>query len=200
MNKVSFIFFLSVSLLLLTSFIIKNPDNKQIEGKNNTILWISTRKLTWSDFQGTPDSISKHEAHTIVTITANNSLRTAERLEFNICNNFLINESWTRNRNSNNLLKHEQLHFDISELITRKIRKSYSVIVSSDLHETSILLKEITKKYNIELDSLNNSYDTETNHGLIKDKQKEWEVKIANELKALNAYSNVKVVIKRVKK
>ena len=40
-------------------------------------------------------------------------------------------------------------------------------------------------------------YDNETEHGSVSSKQKEWELKIAKELKALDAYASTRVIIKR---
>jgi hypothetical protein len=110
-------------------------------------------------------------------------------------------ESWSKDKKSNSLLKHEQLHFDIAELTTRKLRQAYSTHVSYDIEATSLFIDSVFNRYSkIEFDSINALYDTETNHGIIETKQKVWETKITSELKKLEKYASTKVVIKRVVK
>lgn len=178
---------------------VRTPE-KLSATNDSFILWSSSRKLTWDDFQGNSDEKSEYKAMTYCKMSLNDSI-SSTAIFLNITCKFNKNNSWTKIKNSDYLLKHEQLHFDIAELIIRKVRKECSLLVSSDKDGTYAEIKKIYSKYvDIEWDSLNASYDTETSHGTIATKQKDWELKIAKELKALNAYSSTRVVIKRVKK
>ena len=78
--------------------------------------------------------------------------------------------SWKKNSKENNqdLLKHEQLHWDISELYARKLRAAYK--------------KYIPQKNQKERLQAQNAYDLETKHGLLKDAQEKWSDKIREEL------------------
>jgi len=170
------------------------------ETNDSLILWNSTRKLTWDDFQGAADSTSKYKALTYVQIGLK-----SEQYNDSICVDvptyFYKSLSWSKSISNSSLLKHEQLHFDIAELMARKIRKEYSNYAFIDIKQGFKDLKDIYRKYyGTEFDRYNRNYDTETEHGTIAAKQKEWELKIAKELKALNAYSSTRVVIKRLKK
>lgn len=170
------------------------------QNQNDQILWSKNHKISWDDFQGLPDSTSVFSANTSVIVDY--SHKTSEsKIEYSIYCYFLKKSSWTKKTTSEKLLVHEQLHFDIAELITRKIRRAFTLYQSKNLKETQIFIDKTNKDFYLEeLPIFNKKYDTETNHGLIADKQKEWEQKIAAELKKLEAYSTTKVVIKRVKK
>jgi hypothetical protein len=138
---------------------------------------------------------------TYVNVSAKNIFTSPEKIDFKIVCFFKRYRSWSKLKDSESLLKHEQLHFDIAELITRKIRKGYATHISKDINETAIHIKSVFDKYyNQELDSLNAEYDAQTNHGTIPNVQKEWESKIVKELKKLEAYANTRVTILRVKK
>jgi hypothetical protein len=170
------------------------PDNQ-----NNTIQWKTGKKLSWDDFQGLQDSNSAYKAITSVKVEYNHNLF-ENHIDYYVRCLFNCDKSWSKLKSSNELLKHEQLHFDIAELISRKIRKTLSSYTSYNLNATSLFLKETNKRYyHFELDSINFAYDEETNHSIIHEKQKEWELKITKELRELDAYANPKVVIKRAK-
>ncbi|MNJ90839.1 hypothetical protein D3C87_84790 [compost metagenome] len=200
MNKGLYIYF-TIALFLASSFIIKYTKNKNIEEGSNTILWSSNRKLTWNDFQGIADSTSKYKAHTYSQITTTLIYYNNDSIVYDMPCHFIVNKSWATNIKTDALLKHEQLHFDIAELCARKIRREYINHKMVDTKKTYKFISDIFEKYGKKnQNSLNNFYDLETKHGLIKDKQKEWEAKIAKELKALEKYANTRVVINRIKK
>ncbi len=197
------ILFMMVCVLGFGSLSVKRNDvdgqyNRLTPGvQDSTILWNKQRKLTWDDFRGVADSLSSYKAMTYVQI----GLVSEEKKGYIIVDvptYFFKNLSWKKEKTSI-LLTHEQLHFDIAELIARKIRKEFLNYKPINYKNTYIDLQEIYRvNYRVKLDSLNKSYDSETKHGVIKDKQKEWELKIARELKALEKYAGMRVVIKRL--
>lgn len=196
---------LNFGIILLSfscmSLLNNQLENKQVETDKNTILWNSSKELTWKDFQGIPDTLSKYKAHTFSKISTYLISYNNDSILYDIPCFFIVNKSWSKDKKSEKLLKHEQLHFDIAELSARKIRYEYINHQMIDTKKTYKFISEIFEKYGKkEQNSLNSSYDLETNHGIIDIKQKEWEEKITKELKALEAYSNTRVVIKRVKK
>lgn len=169
----------------------------QQEEKNDTIHWSSIRKLTWNDFNGKPDNKSEYKAMTFSKVEIKHE-SFDNHFIINIISVFSCPLSWSKNTESSRLLKHEQLHFDITEIAARYIRKEF---IQHDITDISILsssLQDIYNKYNrIFRDSINSMYDEETEHGTIADKQREWEIKIAKELKVLEEYSSPRVVIRR---
>jgi hypothetical protein len=79
---------------------------------------------------------------------------------------------------SDNLLEHEYYHFKITEIVTRRLNKALGNYHFSNQFKT----KELIHQY---LDTnylMQKDYDTETNHNLNADKQKEWKARIDKEL------------------
>ena len=187
-----FILILPFLVWLLTSFDFK----KQAEAK---IIWKSSQRLSWRNYKAFPDTMSSYKAMTFVQV----GLEVKEfrdSLVIAIPCYFFENLSWSKNQHSTLLLKHEQLHFDIAELISRKIRKEFSEYKYYDLKLAYKDLQKIyDRNYKIKLDSINSKYDLETDHGVIVQRQNEWERKIANELRRLDRYTSTKVILKRQK-
>jgi hypothetical protein len=79
---------------------------------------------------------------------------------------------------SDNLLEHELYHFKITEVVTRKLNKALDNYHFSNAEKT----KKVFWQY---LDTLNNmqkAYDTETEHNLNSQKQRQWKVWVDGEL------------------
>lgn len=181
-----------ISLLTILCF------SMQVSQKEELLLWSASRKLTWNDFKGNPESILDYKALTYVEIKSTPVRSNDESITYNISCFFIKNLSWSSDKKSIALLKHEQLHFDIAELATRKIREKYSNYKIQDITTARAELTSIFHMYiDKERDSVNFLYDKETNHGVIESEQKRWEKKIASELKAMNKYSATKVVVRR---
>ncbi len=179
-NLTVFLCFLS-----LTSYKISQEDN--------VIYWTNNVKLTWNDFTGVPSNDSKDGAITTsgygynpYTIKGGSDSVTLFFKTY-----FIKNESWVKEyAKTKFLLKHEQCHFDINELFSRKFRKLISVYKFSKktFKET---FKELFNKSQKELDAYQDLYDKETDHSKVAAKQLEWEKKVAKELKELDAFSGI---------
>ncbi len=145
--------------------------------------WSKDRKLTWADFKGKPDKLNPAAALTYTDIKIGASYIDG-KVTVQVQNFFDTKLSWSKNKTSAPLLAHEQAHFDITEIYTRKILVKLNAIASEETirngtlnKESSILLKEWK--------SFQKKYDDETNHGIIANKQKEWEEKVAALLKEI---------------
>jgi len=99
------------------------------------VCWLSTRKLTWADFQATAKPIlpkkdilpgsflgATTEAHAVVydQLTNTGQSITVVSVQFDKRKSWVSTESFFDGRR---YLPHEQLHFDIVELTGRKIRQ-----------------------------------------------------------------------------
>jgi hypothetical protein len=170
--------------------------------EDDCLTWEDSVKLTWDDFQGTPDADStSRKAETTSDLSYDYKIQ-KEVIHVTVVACFQRSKSWivaAKNAKTPALLKHEQVHFDMTELTARKIRKEISGYVSTDIPGTQATIDKAGAKYKAELDSLATLYDTETNHGSIAAKQKKWETKIAAELKKLETFSGTKVEIQRKK-
>jgi len=130
-----------------------------------TIPWNSKRKLTWNDFQG------KNRFSTSGT-------RDNMKVDFKIDTFFYPAKSWyDPSLCDEGILKHEQLHFDISEIYARKMKKrlaNESFTYSNVKSRVKTIYKEIMQ----ELDEYQNQYDDETNFSRDREQQILWNSKI----------------------
>lgn len=110
---------------------------------------IPYRTLSWSDFKGKPEKGALATTCSGIVIDGGKTIAV-----------FYPYESGTLT-NDVAALRHEQLHFDITQTYARKIKEGCD---SKDAIKEWILLED--------------KYDKETNHGLNMEIQKQWEQKI----------------------
>jgi hypothetical protein len=168
-----FIFF--SSLLLLFSFTQKT--------EKEMVLWQENRPLTWDDFKGKP------ERRFAAASTSYDILKEVTKNSVEIKAVFFTQTSWKKTSWINDqVLAHEQKHFDIVELYARKLRKQIKetkFISSEDLKSKVETLYAANDKA---MDKYHDLYDEETDGSMNGDKQREWQAKIMKEIKALDAY------------
>lgn len=165
------------------------------------LLWNDSCLLSWDNYKITKvDTNSIYKAETFTKVKVKNLGFNEDSIFFHIGTFFNEKKSYkTVGFMNRDLLVHEQLHFDISEIAARKIRKAYSKYVSTDgsLYITSKYIKSTFNKFIAEADSLDYLYDKESNHGINYKEQARWNEKISKILKDYKDYSNPKVVMKR---
>ncbi|TAI48258.1 DUF922 domain-containing protein [Flagellimonas allohymeniacidonis] len=149
-----------------------------------SILWNPNRKLSWSDFKGKIPPAAVPAATTASGISykySANLIHHEVDLDFEVNAYFYPNESWYKPNDCDDLiLSHEQLHFDISELFARKMRKKLARTSFSDNVKAEI--RRIYKDILQELEDFQDQYDWETNFSRNREKQLEWNKKIAKAL------------------
>ena len=160
--------------------------------QDKEITWQKERRLTWEDFQGPPKMDQDYAAQTYSGISYgfNATVTNGEVVvQYEVNCYFVLNKSWVKPQYADNyLLGHEQLHFDITELMTRKLRKRFS-----EKKFTENVKKEMRAIYetvNKERVEMQRKYDEETEHSKIEDKQKEWEVFVVQELQKLSEFAS----------
>ena len=153
----------------------------------NAILWESDSKLEWNDFKGMPDPNSEFVALTRWKIGYNFEYRNGLG-HLDVYANFIKNKSWVKAKSrKDNILAHEQLHFDIAELHARKLRKTWSLYIIN----FRTLQKDVDRMFNRAYDQavdMQKKYDKETDHGIIPKKQAAWEKFVAEEMTKLEEY------------
>src|SRR5688572_1100631 len=162
-----------------------------------TIPWDAGRKLTWEDFRGRPDKSSSFYASTAYAIDCETEW-IGDSIQFRVVCAMQPGESWLKKEaKSDALLKHEQLHFDIAELYTRKLRKELAQYAFT-AKSVDKSFRSITDKNSRERESAQRLYDKETRHSLNEATQQAWEERVAGELKEMAAYDKVefKVYVK----
>jgi hypothetical protein len=147
------------------------------------IEWRENYKLHWEDFQGVPRE-GNYSAMTCSDLDVKSYFKEG-KMDFQVSSSFMKKNSWTKSK-SEKLLAHEQIHFDITELHARMLRKTLEPYKGFKFEPGQF--QEIIKPIFAEWSLMEKRYDKETRHGLNKEAQKEWEEMIAAKLKELDLY------------
>ncbi|MBK0404678.1 DUF922 domain-containing protein [Adhaeribacter sp. BT258] len=151
------------------------------------ISWKASRRLTWEDFKGKANAQDPLHALTATNIDMKAKCDNGE-LKVKIESTFAPHESWSKNKKSERLLFHEQLHFDITEIYARRLFKELTSLKNAC--DNSEQLNKIATRVFDEWKKQEDIYDKETNHGLDQEKMKVWADKVNAELKSLEAYAD----------
>jgi hypothetical protein len=139
--------------------------------------------LTWADFQAPPVASSPFASITTAGIGYDLSY-TKETFHVTVFCYFLKSRSWTKSRNRTALLKHEQGHFDITELYARRVKKAFKAY---HFHFETVGedLRKIFDRINKEKTAMNTRYDRETNFSINAEGQARWNRKIRASLNTI---------------
>ncbi len=142
--------------------------------------------LRMEDFQAEPDPLSRAAALTYSGFymeAQSQTMGSKTKVKISVLPYFDRRRSWIRPEARNNyVLAHEQLHFDITALVTSQFVKTINSYTFSPTNYQEELA-ELQRRYEKELEALQEQYDKETKHGLLKDKQAIWEDKIKQQLR-----------------
>ena len=160
-----------VSTLLLTG---QEPDG---------VPWSPEQKLSWQDFRGTQTNTraaavtASGISYSFSSLVKGNEVK----VDFEIGAYFYPDRSWYRPEDCDSvILGHEQLHFDISELYSRKMRKRLEETKFTNNVKAEI--KKIYGEITTELNDFQNRYDDETNFSRNREQQLLWNDKIGKAL------------------
>ena len=164
------------------------------EEKKDVIVWQEGKLLTWNDFKGKP--AKRFSAASTHYDTFKNLTDKGKTAEVEILAVFYINKSWKKlSWINDDVLAHEQKHFDIVELFARKLRKQVMDIKYSSYKDLKTISDSLYDKMDKDMDIYQDKYDDETDASMNGDKQREWNKKIMNELEALSAYKNTNYTV-----
>ena len=168
---------------LFISFFSSETETVKIE-------WSESNKLTWADFQGSRLKGPSFAASSSTGISFSYTVKRYEDdidLDYSVKCHFYPEESWyDRSSASAYILKHEQTHFDISELHARVLRKLISEASFSEA--IKIEIKAIYKEVERQRGEMQHRFDDETEHSINKKNEHLWEVFIAKQLKAYDRW------------
>jgi len=157
------------------------------------ISWDDGYQLKWTDFQGNTEGnfiLAASTSYKIdllpesVLVDENDQIQGYEKLT--VVANFYKNTSW-HTTNSQYILKHERLHFDIAELFARKIRKRFSELKKGKQASFAVYQDAFTLFWK-ECRKMQKQYDLETNHGRKLEVNEIWQTRILKELESLVAF------------
>lgn len=167
-------------ILLLTVVVIVSCVGFAFGYKKHELPWRENYPVVWADFQGSVDKTSDHHAstHSGIRYSYSWSQRNDElTMKFEVESFFDRSRSWVKKeKRTKTLLAHEQLHFDITEIHARLLRKAFADATWTKNFEEEV--KEIAKENRSTRLKMQDLYDDETEHSQKKDVQAQWEKKI----------------------
>jgi hypothetical protein len=148
--------------------------------------WSSTDRLKWSDFRGKPPGGGNNHLRAVTLSTVAPILvKKDSGFSYRVKSVFERYESW-KTDTADYLLAHEQLHFDITELLARKLRKA----IQAAPDPTGESFDPVIQKLYQECADMQEAYDKDTAHGIIAESQAKWKRKVCLELKQLKDYTS----------
>lgn len=145
------------------------------------IAWEATKKLSWQDFKGNPNANGGFVASTSSGMSQSYVIDSGGILvknETHVTAHFYPEYSWYSTKDTTaRLLKHEQTHFDITEIHARILNKSIQsyAFTSDSKREIKVLYQQVEE----ERRAMQTAFDNETNHSINREEEKKWEDKIA---------------------
>lgn len=177
MNRLFFI-----ALFMCCATISVAPDTLLAE-----IDWCSHKQISWNDFWGAPDPNSRYSAVSATYLQEKHACDDFGRFRYSVKAVFVKNQSWSRDKRSSRLLHHEQLHFNLTELHARKLRKLFSELpYPCYIAERRIQLK-IDSLYD-KMEFAHRFYDDDTYHGLNLERQHFWDKMVNSALDELSQF------------
>lgn len=177
--------FLFLIALLISGHAFSQSDEEKIE-------WKEDRPLTWADFKADPPEDDPFTANTNSGISYSWTYSTSTGrpdLRYEVHTYFYPELSWAREQEENDyILAHEQLHFDISELHARKLRKELKEYeIGRNIRRD---LKIIYNRIENEREAMEEAYDTESDHSKNREAELRWRKMVAKKLSELQQYSS----------
>lgn len=154
--------------------------------EDSFINWSEHKKLSWDDFNATPQINGDVAALTATHLGFSYQVING-KISYSIECRFEKNRSWGMVKTSR-ILDHEQGHFDIAEIFSRKLFKTVSEYrFNRKTFQTD--LDSLYKKIVADKELFQQFYDKETDHSRHKQKQEEWRRKINDSLYAYSPWA-----------
>ena len=160
--------------------------------KKREVLWKPSAPVSWNDFRGYPNYLSGFSAAINSSFVYRIIVGLADSVEVRTVMH--SSHSWVKcsERKSLYVLRHEQYHFNLSEVEARKFRQALSELPSTSRTKKNI--RHLYRNYLNELGQMQNLYDSETKHSVLLERQKDWEYMIDS---MLNRYElNSRTIVK----
>ena len=159
--------------------------------KNDTITWSTDSLLSVDDFMAKPKKNSAGSACCLLYIGAKDD---GGQLLFFVKAVFLKSKSYIV-PNSDYILKHEQVLYNICELYARKLRQMIKAKDFTRVHNVQGEIQQMYTKVNGDMVREENKYETDTQGGLNSAKQQLWADNIQKQLNAMEKFSSTDINI-----
>ena len=189
--------FLRYFLTLIPLFFIAGESDTTVSNEtevvnDDLIAWESDYNIKWSDFKAAPKNSSPLDAYTMLGISLEVVSQDNGKVNMGVFGYFEKNKSWVKSgEKTENLLKHEQKHFDLCEIYRRILVKRLEAESPYSYDNFNTKVGEIFNKTFKDYTDEQGKYDHETNHSQKKDKQAEWDANVIKRLNALEKYNNI---------
>ncbi|GAB3347201.1 hypothetical protein GCM10027566_01080 [Arachidicoccus ginsenosidivorans] len=184
--------------LILTLFQF-NRAQAQFTDSLRDVSW-SQGKLTFNNFRVVRPA-RKKRALSVGAVTSSqpgvevsvSNLDLQRVLKITMTNRFSYNKSWISADalQDSGLLQHEQGHFDINEIYTRKTFQQLKRIKFSNNFQAEIAA--VMTIMDQERSKVQQSYERQTLHGLLHENQTKWNARIENTLSSLPPYEGQRI-------
>lgn len=159
--------------------------------KPDCIVYSLNRPLQTSDFNGVVENFGAERAATASGIGVGYSVETMNGqlvLQLTITPYFNHEQSWFKKGEQDfRVLAHEQAHFDITAIKACELANAIRNTAFTQENYAQ-LLAQLQRQNADASNREENTYDAETNHGIIQDKQEEWQRRITEEVKQCGCY------------
>lgn len=146
----------------------------------------SNQPLTWNDYKALPDR--NHGGALTASSIYYNYGCSNEQAAWYVGAVFLPEKSYVNYEVAHAyMLAHEQLHFDITELFARKLRKAIAeaALTCDDLSEINYLAERAVEEWM----EMQDAYDKETLHSINRDAQVRWQEHISSLLEEYHEWA-----------
>ena len=193
-------FLICFLLLIIVSVYLTSCKTNLGTENNNFLMWQNTKQLTFKDFKGKP-SKTKNDlfGHCSTQFRFEHFIdKTSSIPKYSIKCYFNKKLSFISFKNDSVTLRHEQVHFNLTELFCRRTRKSWDSL--NKLNEKKLIFYNRVKNKNlVKINSLDRLFDYEEHSVLshsdsfdpkknIDSILKKWEFNIERELDSLRDY------------
>ena len=173
-----------ISILFLLGMLVVQ---KQLFIVEKSIVWDEKNPITADDFRGYPDLLTDYDG--AINSTFNYEFNDEGQLMYlnAVCH---THDTWINpwDKDSYFLLQHERYHFNLTEVVARMARRAVVKKTLKDGKPDRAAVIQIITEHNFLRDSLQDVYDTETDHSVIEFQQGLWQNKIDSLLIELDSY------------
>ncbi len=177
-------------------FLLCNAFASMSLAQANFIGWSDTTFLAWQDFKGPVPKGASLVAYTYSAIKMNYEAGAAKQYTVKVMAAFDPAKSWkVETKVTEGLLKHEQGHFDITEIFARMFVKQLKDLKGTPENKFGEKINALLKKIWSDQVNFQSLYDAETDHSKNAAKQLEWNEKIKTMLDKYSAYTQHEIVV-----
>jgi hypothetical protein len=153
-----------------------------VDGFDYTISWAKFTKVTTapngSDADGYTEAV--YQSNNIQPVRGKGKTVVVKTADITI--SLDSGQSWVvETKITNDLLTHEQGHYDITALGARELYARLLKLKAADVKSLSDKVNELSEALQNKIDNTNHRYDEQTDHSKVKASQEKWNKAIATE-------------------